>query len=591
MSTSLDTRVRPALREPLRRTLNWMLSLRDAEGRIVCPQHGIEHSGKSAGAIVLALELMRAGEPDRDLLKASAIQQGRRLVGNLINEPDSPCYTFRPGRHDPFNCSNSVIDGGACSDALAELVRVLGPELDKADREAFRHASLLHARTYLRYAILDKGIPAQRAWGLTGLANAQVLERDELLERSAMEAVGILEGIQHGDGSYPYHPLEWGAAHPGAGDVSSFYQSRITAFLLFALDRLGRDPTDRIFRTPLMRGLDFLLGLQGPDGIKIGLVEAKPWYWGAEYEVASHPFDIAALGFGYKHFRRTELAVAARRSFEAWAGHLSPAGQPASHKPGAGRGESYQCPLFWAAHASWAARALPQLEIAYSAPEAPPRIAGGIDLAVRAYDDAQLVRLEDDAVVAWVRGARPAWNLHHGSPHGAGLLQVVRKSDGAALLQRRRHAADQEGEWSCRSGKRNWKRGWKAGSEEVRFSFWLSRVHARAGRVGRALLAPPTSLRHGVAGFASSVGSSSFSSKATLELLPDGVIVRAPLAFRGGSEIAGSALERRYRIDGEGLEVRERLNAEGAARDVAYHRPAEAREVADSGSGFYYRLR
>lgn len=591
MTLTDHTRVRPALREPLRRALNWMLSLRDADGRIVCPEHGVEHTGKSAGAIVLALELLRAGEPDRELLTAAAIQQGRRLVGNLINEPNSPCYTFRPGRHDPFNCSNSVIDGGACSDALAELVRVLGPQLGNADREAFRHASLLHARTYLRYAILDKGIPAQRAWGLTGLANAQLLERDELLERAALEAVGILEGIQHGDGSYPYHPLDWGAAHPGAGDVSSFYQSRITAFLLFALERLGRDPTDRIFRTPIMRGLDFLLGLQGPDGVKIGLVEAKPWYWGAEYEVASHPFDIAALCFGYKHFRRTELASAARRSFEAWARHLLPSGEPTSHKPGPGRGDSYQCPLFWAGHASWAARALPELELAYAAPEGPPRIAGGIDLAVRAYEDAQLVRLEDDEIVAWIRGSRPTWNLHHGSPHGAGLLQVVRKSDGRALLQRRRHVAAQEAEWSCRSGKRDWKRGLAAGGDEVRFSFWLSRVHARAGRVGRALSAPTAVWRDGVAGFASPAGSSSFASRAALELLPDGVIVRSPLAFRGGGEIAGSELERRYRIDGEGLEVRERLIAEGAARDVSYHRPATALDVSDSGSGLSYRLR
>ena len=248
MTIADTTTVRPALREPLRRALNWMLSLRDAEGRILCPDHGVEHTGKSAGAIVTALELMRRGEDDRDVLKAAAIQQGRRLVGNLINEPDSPCYTFRPGRHDPFNCSNSVIDGGACADALAELVHVLGPELSPADREAFRHASLLHARTYLRYAILDKGIPAQRAWGLAGLANAHALEADPLLERAAIEAVGILEGIQHSDGSYPYHPVEWGAAHPGAADASAFYQSRVTAFLFFALERLGRDPRDPLFR-------------------------------------------------------------------------------------------------------------------------------------------------------------------------------------------------------------------------------------------------------------------------------------------------------------------------------------------------------
>ena len=88
-------------------------------------------------------------------------------------------------------------------------------------------ASRLHARTYLRYAVLDKGIPAQRAWGLTGLAGAWSLEPDPELERAAIEAVGVLEGIQHADGSFPYHPIEWGAEHPGESDVSSFYHSRI----------------------------------------------------------------------------------------------------------------------------------------------------------------------------------------------------------------------------------------------------------------------------------------------------------------------------------------------------------------------------
>lgn len=590
MTLAADTAVRPALREPLRRVLNWMLSLRDAEGRILCPDHGVEHTGKSAGAIVLALELMRHGEDDRDVLKAAAIQQGRRLVGNLINEPDSPCYTFRPGRHDPFNCSNSVIDGGACADALAELVHVLGPELSAGDRESFRHAALLHARTYLRYAILDKGIPAQRAWGLAGLANAHALDADPLLERAAIEAVGILEGIQHADGSYPYHPVEWGAAHPGAADASAFYQSRVTAFLLFALERLGRDPRDPLFRGALRRGLDFLLALQGPDGVKIGLVEAKPWYWGAEYEVASHPFDVAAFCLGWRQDKRPRLADAARRSFEAWARHLAPDGRPTSHRPGPGRGDSYQCPVFWAGHAMWAARVLPQLEAAYAAPEPPERLSSGIDIAVAAFPDAQLVRLEDDAVVAWIRGARPAWNVHHGSPHGAGLLQVVRKADGRALLERRRHDHRQESEWSCRAGARDWKRGIAAGRDEVRFSLWLSRVHARAGRAAEAWRAPFVALRHGVVDFASPTGSSAFSCDASLEVLPDGVIVRAPLGLRGGDAIPGSELERRYRIDGEGLEVRERVLSEGEARDLAYRRPAAATDVEDSGTGLSYRL-
>ena len=366
--------VRDEILEPVRRVLAWMLQLADEEGRIVCPWHKVEHTGKNAGVIVLASELLRH-DPERDeaFLMKAAVTQARRLVANLKREGTSECHTFRPGRYDPFNCSNHVIDGGACSDALAHLVTELGDRLDPADREAFTNASVLHARTYLRYAALDKGIPAQRAWAVTGLAGATRLVDDPELEQAALEAVGALEAIQHEDGSYPYHPVEWGAGHVGASDVSAFYQSRVTGFLLYALERMGRSPDDALFRAPLFRGLDFLLALQGPDGIKCGLVEAKPWYWGATYEVASHPFDVFALSAGWRTWRRTNLAQGARAAFEAWARHLKPDGEPQSHLPGPGRTRSYQCPVFWAGHAMWLARSLPMLEELWEAgaPEAP----------------------------------------------------------------------------------------------------------------------------------------------------------------------------------------------------------------------------
>ena len=65
--------VREEILAPLRRVLAWMLSLRDGEGRIVCPEHGVEHTGKSAGAIVIALELARLDPgADREALIGSA---------------------------------------------------------------------------------------------------------------------------------------------------------------------------------------------------------------------------------------------------------------------------------------------------------------------------------------------------------------------------------------------------------------------------------------------------------------------------------------------------------------------------------------
>lgn len=576
---------------PLRRVLAWMERLDDGGGRWICPQHKVEHTGKNAGAIVIACELIKHDpQADRERLLALAVAQARRAVANLVREGDSPCHTFRPGRHDPFNCSNSVIDGGACSDALATLVREHGDRLDAADRESFARASLLHARTYLRYAVLDKGIPAQRAWGLTGLAGAWTLERDPELERAAIEAVGMLEGIQHRDGSYPYHPLEWGGAHPGSGDVSAFYQSRISGFLMHSLEALGRAVKDPLYAGPVARGLDFVCALQGPDGIKTGLVEAKPWYWGATYEAVSHPFDAHALALGWRHFRAPRYAHAALRAFRAWVRHLGADGAPRSHLDGPGRGRSYQCPVFWAGHAMWAARALPELQACLAVAPAPRPPGGTLDLSVQWFPDAQLARLEDPCVVAWVRGARPAVNMHHGSPLGAGLLRVWSKDRGVELLERCRHGGSNEAEWSGKSGLARPLAAWRANRPELRFSLWLARTAWRAGRPLDALATPLRIARDGLVAWAGPRVSSAFHLAPQVDVYADGVRLHGGLAHRDGAPVAGAAVGRTFTIDGEGLVVDEQLAGGAALRGVRYQVPKAAVDVERSGERLRYRL-
>ena len=584
--------VSPAILDPLRRSLAWLLSLRDSEGKIVCPQHKVEHSGKTAGVIGLALAL-RVHDPnaDRAELLGVAVEQARRLVLNLVNEPDSPCYTFRPGRHDPFNCSNSVIDGGACADALAQLVREVGDELSPADREAFQAASLRHARTYLRYAVLDKGIPAQRAWGLVGLAGACSLEHDVELEKAAIEAVGVLEGIQFLDGAYPYHPKEWGAEHPGSADVSAFYQSRVTGFLLESLRLLGRDPLDPIFATPLKRGLSFLRSLQGPDGRKCGLVEAKPWYWGAAYEVASHPFDVFALSRGHALYGGVDLAVAAARAFRSWSSHVSPEGILASHVDGIGREESYQCPVFWAGHAAWIARCIPELDraLAIADTQEPTDPESSLDLQVTHFPEAQLVRLEDAAVVAWVRGERPPGNVHHGSPHG-GLLQVVRKSDGKDLLERVRYAVPQEAEWSSKGGFFSLFRGLRSGLKELRFSIWLARTDMRAGETWLGIKRPLEMFKRGILAFGSGVASTAFDREPEMHSFADGVSLSSGLARRDGSVSGGPRFSRSFRLAGDGLLVEEKLLDPKPMRGLVYRIPAGAEEIERTDRVLRYKL-
>lgn len=586
------------LLEPIRRVLGWLVSLRDDSGALVCPDHGIEHTGKSAGAIAIACALARHDPgADRARLRALAVEQGERLAGNLRREGESTCFTFRPGRHDPYNCSNNVIDGGACADALGELVRTFGEDLDAGTRERFRDACVLHAQTYLRYAILDKAVTAQRAWAMTGVAAAWDLARHEVLELAVREGERLVARAQHGDGSFPYHP-HGGAAqagqdpgHAGASDVSSFYQSRVTAFTLFSLERIGVDATRSGPREPVLRGLDFLLGLQGPDGIKCGLVEAKPWYWGANHEVASHPFDVYALARGWGLFRMPRFAAGARRAWRAWVDHLRPDGRPTSHHPGPGRRRSYQCPVFWAGHASWMARSLPDLAEIWRLPEqelAPPE--KQVEIAVTHFPDASLVRLEDGAVTAWVRGARPGFNVHHGSPHGAGLLRVVTRASGEELLARRPLSGTDEAEWRGAHGAPSFARGWRSGRGEARFSLWLARNAWRGGRRVEAALTPARVLRRGVLAFGGARVSSAFELAPGLDVGVAGVTLESRLARRDGTPVAGSNLVRDFAVTGTGLAVTERLVADGGARGVRYRVPRRAVDVQRGANLVRYRL-
>ena len=579
--------VREELLEPIRSVLSWMLGLRNADGAIVCPQHKLEHTGKSAGAIVIACQLAQVDpNADQDALFQVAREQSMRLVQRLEREDTSTCFTFRPGRHDPHNCSNSVIDGGACSDALATCVQVFGERLSHEERQAITHASVLHAQTYLRHCVIDKPIPAQKAWAMTGAAQAFALSGHEVLQLAVQEGARLLADVQHADGSYPYHPLDGQPGHPGASDVSAFYQSRVTAFLDFALEAAGLDRSEHA--DALDRGLDFLLGLHGPDGIKVGVVEAKPWYWGATHEVASHPFDVAALIRGWSRTGDAKYAVGALRAFRSWAAHLLPNGEPSSHEPGPGRRKSYQCPVFWASHASWMARALPELERAMV--EGATQPAKLNEPRVTWFADAGLVRLEDATVVAWVRGTRPAGNAHHGSPLGGGLIRAV-APDGTELLPRCRLGAHQAGEWTGKVGRTSLARGWRCGRKELRFSLWLARSAWRAGRHLAAIGMPWRVLKEAVLAFAHPRVSTSFDRDPGLEMLDDGVRLTVRMAHRDGTvDPSGPVFTRTFRVNGQGVKVDETIGPGRPARALNYRLPALARDAGRGPERVTWRL-
>ncbi|MEM7519122.1 MAG: hypothetical protein AAF368_19625, partial [Planctomycetota bacterium] len=135
------------------------------------------------------------------------------------------------------------------------------------------------------------------------------------------------------------------------------------------------------------------------------------------------------------------------------------------------------------------------------------------------------------------------------------------------------------------------RRGWTSGKRELRFSWWLARVHARAGRWMDALLQPARTFRRGIAAFAHPRISSAFDLQPRVQLLPDGVCLGVRAAHRDGSTPAqADEIERVFRVDGEGLDVLERTRAS----DLRYQVPNGATEVeqreGEGGQEIRYRL-
>jgi len=98
----------------------------------------------------------------------------------------------------------------------------------------------------------------------------------------------------------------------------------------------------------------------------------------------------------------------------------------------------------------------------------------------------------------------------------------------------------------------------------------------------------------GVLAFGHSRVSSAFALAPAVELLPDGVLLRSKVAYRDGTPVEGSSLERTFRVDGDGLDVHEVLRADGGARGLGFSVPAAATVLDDGSSSagreFRYRL-
>ena len=113
-----------------------------------------------------------SGVTGQDRYWERAQRRARRVVARLVRDPEHGAWVFAPGRLDPYNCSNNVIDSGECARCLGTLLLHADDMLDAALRELVVEALRRNATTYLTDAAATKEVTNQRLWGAMGLATA-----------------------------------------------------------------------------------------------------------------------------------------------------------------------------------------------------------------------------------------------------------------------------------------------------------------------------------------------------------------------------------------------------------------------------------
>ncbi|MFC1962401.1 hypothetical protein ACFLWB_00125 [Chloroflexota bacterium] len=393
----------------LSKVSDYFWSQTQKDGRLVCSKHKVEHTGKNVYSIFIDSKLSQVTKDDKYFERARL--RALRTVENLRLDPDYEYWIFYPGRLNPRNMANSIIDGGACVDSLVHFLEVFGGKIEREEKENILDAIFKHCDTYLKTTSVEKDITNQRLWGATGLASGYRLFQEPSWKKALMESLERSFAEGKSDGSFFYDPnyRDYGIFQ-GIYDVTTYYHSRCIAFAFHILEELNlvNQHLDK-----LTKGLDFLIGMYQPNGVKNLCLETKRWYWKSTYEVASHAFDIYALIKGFEWTNTEVYEVYARKAFRNILGHQLPDGGITSHH---GKQDNFQCRIFWNGHLAWLAKVLERVE--------PETTEVPLDSSVfyQVFPDTQLVKFENANISAILRGNKAPMNVGWGCPVGGGSL-------------------------------------------------------------------------------------------------------------------------------------------------------------------------
>jgi len=307
------------------------------ENNIYCRKHKIEHTGKNIYAVDFYSYL---GE----------LEKAKELIFETIKKltKDRDNWIFYPGGLNHYNKSNNVVDCGAIVDCISSFLKKHKDIFTKDELDKIEDVLKKVVYTYLIKAAVYKPITNQRLWGLTGLASYYSYLKDEQLLDLIKESISISFSEMTSDGFFIYFPnAQEYNSFGGYSGLTTYYQSRHTAFLYYVIEKADLDLGD--YSVKLEKSIEALLGMYKKEGYKDLNLECKRWYWLSNYEVASHSFDIYAFSKSNNLLAEqllNNLLFQVKNHF--YDGYLH------SHK---GINNNFQCHIFWNAHLAWLIRA------------------------------------------------------------------------------------------------------------------------------------------------------------------------------------------------------------------------------------------
>jgi hypothetical protein len=454
-----------------------------------CPAHKVAHTGKLARGIVLDLCLL--GATGDEQYWRWAVERARYVVARAAPDPEHGGLVYLPGRFDPRNCSNSVIDSGECTDALARLLlHPRAADLPAGERDRIGETIERNAETYLRTAVVEKEITNQRLWGAMGLASACRLMPRASWRDALDQSIARSLGEQREDGSWGYQPdAARHGAFAGAADLTVYYHGRCLAFLLHALEAIPGLPSESAADDGLRRGLAFLDAVTLPSGLKPLALEGKRWFWDGTYEAGSNAYDVFALIAGAARYGEPSWRSTALRAWRQLRRHQQSDGSIlACLEPG---NADFVCPDFHTADLAWPAQVIDDLatpderetEHGDAAGERPDPAEAPHAPTVRYFPSAGVVRIDSRGGAAIARTTTLRRNSQWGGAVGGGTVVAADRAAGGRsaagfTLYGPRH-------WPFRGLKR-FVRDNPPGREGRQWLF-VARLLAGQGRMGAAL--------------------------------------------------------------------------------------------------------